>query len=439
MSPLGAKAPLLAPILTFWNRLRSVRVALYDQALVSGVNFGSNLLIARFIGISNFGLFGVVYSIIVTFNTLQMSAIVSPMMTIGAKMPKRLEARYYAAVIAHAVGYVLLTSALVGLITILIGAFSSRWPLENFAIAAVLANFAFQLQDFSRRYYFSRGRPQMALLIDALSYGSQILVLGLVLGLKIGHGPNAALDVIAGTSALAVVAACLRPGKLKLPGKMFGYVFKRHWRFARWLIATSGLRILPGYVYVGAAVFFLSPAALGGLRAAQKLMGLTHVLHQGLLNVVPREAARRLDQKGIRSMKSYLWKVFAMTGGGTVIVSVIAAIGAPFWLRLVYGQSYAQYALLLRLFALQYIFVSTTLPLVAGLNAMERTRGIFIGSVIQAGLMMALVAPMMSWLNVTGVVLMNIIISVAYFLALSVALWWALNRAKDTSTFRAAV
>lgn len=435
MSPLGAKAALPAPILKLWNRLKSVRVALYDQALISGVNFGSNLLIARFLGISDFGLFGVVYSIIVMFNTLQMSAIVSPMMTIGAKMPKPLEPRYYAAVISHAVGYGLLTSVLVGIITILIGAFSARWPLQHFAVAAVLANFAFQMQDFSRRYYFARGRPQMAFLIDGLSYGSQILVLGLVLGLKLGRGPNAALEVIAATSALSLVAACLRPGKLKSPGKMLRYVLKRHWRFARWLIGTSGLRILPGYVYVGAAVFFLSPAALGGLRAAQKLMGLTHILHQGLLNIVPREAARRLDQSGIRPMKSYLWKVFAMTGGGTIIVSVIAAIGAPFWLHLVYGKGYSQYALLLRLFALQYIFVSTTLPLVAGLNAMERTRGVFIGSAIQAGLMFVLVVPMMSWLNVTGVVLMNIIISVAYFIALFIALWWVLRSAKKASIY----
>ncbi len=423
----GLAKVLAARFFPLWNRLRSLRIALYDQSLISAVNFGGNLLIARFLGISNFGLFGMILSIIVIFNTLQMSAIVSPMMTIGAKIPARREPRYYAVVWIHSLLYALVTSVLVGGIIFLIGLLAPRWPLQRYALLAAVTNLAFQMQDFTRRYYFARRRPGMAFIVDLISYGGQLLALGLVLGLQIGRGVNAALAVIAATCAAALVVAWLSPGKLARPGIMHRYVLIRHWRFARWLVATSGFRILPSYVYVGAAVTFLGPAAMGGLRAAQKLMGLTHVLYQGLLNIVPREAARRYNQRGIPALRRYLWQVFGLTGGSTLGVSIIAAIGAPFWLHLVYGAEYTRYALLLQLFAVQYLFASTTLPLVAGLNALERSRGIFIGSLTQGALVILLVVPMMRWLGITGVVFMSLLISVVYFAMLGGALWWGMR------------
>lgn len=59
--------------------------ALLDQALVGGVNFLTFALLARALGVREFGVFALAWSAVLLAGNLQMSLIVSPMMSIGPK------------------------------------------------------------------------------------------------------------------------------------------------------------------------------------------------------------------------------------------------------------------------------------------------------------------------------------------------------------------
>ena len=59
--------------------------ALCDQALVSGANFATNVILARALGIREYGVFALSWMAVLFVASLQWAFIVSPMMSVGPK------------------------------------------------------------------------------------------------------------------------------------------------------------------------------------------------------------------------------------------------------------------------------------------------------------------------------------------------------------------
>ena len=75
-------------MLVLWNKIIS-RTSNYlvfmDQGLVSGVNFLMTLLLARFMGLENFGLFALGWMLVLFFSSVQIAFIISPLFTLYPK------------------------------------------------------------------------------------------------------------------------------------------------------------------------------------------------------------------------------------------------------------------------------------------------------------------------------------------------------------------
>ena len=62
------------------------------------------------------------------------------------------------------------------------------------------------------------------------------------------------------------------------------------------------------------------------LRAAQNLMGVTHMLFMGLAKIVPVRAARHFHEGGEKALSDYLKRVTLLGEAATRAVAAIAAI-----------------------------------------------------------------------------------------------------------------
>ena len=67
------------------TRYSQINWALTDQAMVSGVNFLTGIVLARYLGIEEFGRFTLAWMAVLLVNSLQSGLIVQPMMSIGPK------------------------------------------------------------------------------------------------------------------------------------------------------------------------------------------------------------------------------------------------------------------------------------------------------------------------------------------------------------------
>src|SRR5215469_10227207 len=77
--------------------------ALIDQALVSGTNFITNVILARALGLRDYGVFALAWMAVLFVNSLQWAFIVSPMMSVGPKQDPAERPHYYGAVLMQEV------------------------------------------------------------------------------------------------------------------------------------------------------------------------------------------------------------------------------------------------------------------------------------------------------------------------------------------------
>ncbi|HMD77936.1 MAG TPA: hypothetical protein VKG86_11245 [Terracidiphilus sp.] len=375
--------------------------ALSDQAVVSGTNFLTNVMLARFMGLREFGVFALAWMSVMFVNSLQYALIMAPMMSVGPKQEEKNRPSYFGAVVFQEL---VLVSFCFVLVFAALKVSSNYFPhadLQRLALPLAVSAFAYQMQDFIRRYFFATRQSRYALVDDALSYLTQLPILFLLH--RAGDLNSAtALWVMAGTSIFGMVAGWFWMEPIEFKWEWIRAISRRHWRISRWLGASALLQWTSGNLFVIAAPVYYGAAAAGVLRASQNLMGVTHVWFQGLDNVVPVETARRLREGGVHSMLAYTRSILLKWGGLTLLFATVMAVAPGFWLRLTYGSEMAQYGYILRLYALIYFLIFVGGPLRAGLLAMEFTVPIFWSYLAMTSFAIVFAFPMAKWLGLSG-------------------------------------
>jgi len=396
-----------------WERLRGSLLqkllgrevwALTDQAVVSATNFLTNVMLARFMGLREFGIFVLAWMSVLFVNSLQTALIVAPMMSIGPKQDEKDRPSYYGAVVFQELVLVSFCFVLVFVGLKTLSGYFQHADLQQLALPLAVSAFAYQMQDFVRRYFFSTRQSRHALANDALSYLTQLPLLFLLH--RAGRLNSAtALWVMAGTSIVGMIAGWFWIERIEFHWDWIKAITRRHWTLSRWLTGSALMVWTSSNIFVIAAPAYYGAAAAGALKASQNLMGVTHVWFQGLDNVVPVETARRLRQGGVDAMMSYTRSIILKWGGLTLLFAVILGATPGFWLRLMYGQQLVQYGYILRLYALLYVIVFLGGPLRAGLQALEFTVPIFWSYLTMTAFAFAFAVPMAKWLGLNGTML----------------------------------
>jgi O-antigen/teichoic acid export membrane protein len=378
--------------------------ALADQSIVSATNFLTNVILARFMGLREFGVFALAWMSVLFVNSIQYALIISPMMSVGPKQKKEDRPSYFGAVLFHELLLVSVCFAVVFIGLHFVGNHIRHVDVGYLALPLAVSAFAYQMQDFFRRYFFVTTRGRRALVDDGLSYLTQLPIL---FALHWLHRLNSvtALWSMAGTSLLGLVVACFWIEPVEVHWSRIKAVSSQHWKISRWLTPSAILQWTSGNLFVVAAPVYYGPAAAGVLKASQNLMGATHVWFQGLDNVVPAEAARRFHEGGVQRMLAYIRTILFKWGGLTLAFAIVMGIAPSLWLRLVYGPQMAQYGYVLRLYALLYVLIFVGAPLRAGLLALEYTAPIFWSYLAMTAFSVSLSFPMAKWLRLDGVMI----------------------------------
>jgi O-antigen/teichoic acid export membrane protein len=378
--------------------------ALADQSVVSATNFLTNVILARFMGLREFGVFALAWMSVLFVNSIQYALVISPMMSVGPKQKKEARPAYYGAVLFQELVLVSACFVLVFAGLRLVGDHIRHTDVGYLAVPLAVSAFAYQMQDFVRRYFFVTVQSRRALLNDALSYLTQLPIL---FALHWTHRLNSvsALWAMAGTSLLGFVVGWFWIEPVSFHWSRIKSASAQHWKIARWLTPSSVLQWTSGNLFVLAAPVYYGATAAGVLKASQNLMGATHVWFQGLDNVIPAEAARRLHEGGVRRMMAYVRSALFKWGGLTLAFAIVMGSAPSFWLHLVYGPQMAQYGYVLRLYALLYVLIYVGSPLRAGLLALEFTAPVFWSYLAMTIFSISLAIPMAKWLQLNGVMI----------------------------------
>jgi O-antigen/teichoic acid export membrane protein len=369
-----------------------------DQAIVSGSSFITNILVARSLGVSNYGKFSVIILIQLFLLSLQQAVSSGVYQVMFGSLEEKLKSAYtnglfhiqlflYAALIALCcVGYFFFSSSVNG--------------YETIFIPAIIGTLLFLLQDFLRKILLSKKEEWSALLIDAITNIVQIVLL-VVCALTGKLTLSIACWIIALTFIPSVIAGIIwiKPGSVSFANMQL--TFGIHKKQSHWMLMSALLQWFAGNFFVVAAGMWLGIAALGALRLAQYIFGLLNVLLQAIENYALPHASSL--QKSTDQFNGFLKNVFKKTFLMIAPVLLILSLFAKQILQFSGGTSYVEYSYVIHGLALVYVLILTGLPIRIALRVRLLNQNYFIGYLLASAFSMLTAKWLIREWHLTGV------------------------------------
>ena len=316
--------------------------ALLDQLLSSGTNFAAGIVIARTLGPAGYGSFALAFGAWLLVMGLVRALITQPYMVTDSGLP---EPEWKVAT-SNAAGAILVLGVAAGFLLVVAGIVVGLQSPTGSALATVgLFVPPLAIQDFWRFAAFSQRAYRKA----AANDGVWAVIQGV------------ALATFIGTDALTPATAIAAWGTGALAGAVYGgWQFRARPVFGRalrmwlrkiaalggWFALSSATYQIGSYGVVVLLGTSLGRAALGGLRSTMNLFAPAALVAMSGESVMLPTAVRMVREGRVADLRSTcimyslgLAACFAAAGGALLFFGPVAY-------RLVFGNEFAQYAIL---------------------------------------------------------------------------------------------
>ncbi|HVL23781.1 MAG TPA: oligosaccharide flippase family protein [Thermomicrobiales bacterium] len=327
-----------------------------DQALISAANFFFMVLLARQLGAADFGQFVLTYTVLMFTNSLQGALFTQPHNVLGATRHEERYRDYTTATTLTQTGFAIIMGLLIS--TVAIGALALGHDVGWSLLALAPTSITWQLHEFVRRILFTQSAATTVFALDVIAYGGQI-------GLLVVLWQTGWLSVTSALVAIGVASGCglvvglwrVRDHLGSVPtAQSVRATFHENWIFGRWLLGSAIAYWLSTQLYPILIAGFVGVAATGGLRAAQTLLGPTHILLKGLESIAPSDGARAYERDGATGLRRSLKRL--VVPGGIAMAAycgTVAFLAGPL-VQALLGDGYESFSWLVRVYALFYAF-----------------------------------------------------------------------------------
>jgi O-antigen/teichoic acid export membrane protein len=376
----------------------------FDQILLSVVNFLTLFLLARSVDPDVFGAFSLVYGAMLIANYGQLAFITQPHNVIAAALRDGEYRVYTRSLLGVQVVAVTVLAGVVGAVAVVAGAIASH---DTFLllVAVVPALPLWQLQEFVRRVLYTERRQAAAFGNDLLSYGGQGILVGALAATGRLTAP-AALYAAAVTSAAAFALGLAQIRRSFQRARVSRGPIVESFDFGKWLAASIATHWVAtqGYLYLAAAI--LDVAVTGALRAVQLVLAPLHVLMFSLSTMLPIRLSMVLayadEQVGARAFARNARLALRITLPLVVAYCVCVAVFADDIIHWAYGSRYASYGRVLSIFALYYLLLYLAQFASTLLTAQRRTDWLFLGNAAAALITVGAAWPLMHAFGAEG-------------------------------------
>lgn len=262
---------------------------LADQVVVSAAAFATNLLLAKALGLKQFGIFSLVgliqfFCLSVSMGiTTQIYQVVYP--TKNIEEQKKYTTNLFYILLVCLIGFLVLGGLFFA---------TTHFYFHEYKatiLVAIFSTLLFLLQDFIRKVLLTQLLFKKALIIDVITNIAQLVIL-LILWIMNLLTLNLAIVIVGATFIPSIILGLV----WVKPTKPVKHDLVQTWNEQKtktgWLLMSNLLQWGTGYFFVIAASWWVGAAALGALRLAQYIFGLLNVVLQAFENyVLPKASA----------------------------------------------------------------------------------------------------------------------------------------------------
>ena len=383
-----------------WGRRHSLDVqgfwAIADQGVVSLGNFLTTIILARSVSLQAYGVWTVIFGLILFLNVFHSSLITYPLSVLLASRDDADMGQLVVASLALTALLVLPQALVLIGVSYLIGG-------SALALWASVALLFWQLQETTRRALMARLTFRTTLFTDAISYLGQAGVIWL-LARNGKLSPEAGFAVIGLTCGVAAVVQVIFLPVRVTAGIHLQDWARSFWRTGHWVLGSNLVTNFSIQAVPWALFLFRAPADAAGFQAISNLVGVSHPIMLSLGSIVIPAAARAHAKDGLQAARRVALR--HATQGGLLLLPYVAAllIFPRQLLGLFYGSSSPYVALdsALRLLTVLYALHYVSLSLKFLLNALEKNRPHFVVESFASLLLAGLVVPLVLWFGLLG-------------------------------------
>jgi O-antigen/teichoic acid export membrane protein len=357
------------------------KFAALDQGVISLSNFAASILLVRWVSPTKVGAYVTGFLAIYFVRAIQNGLVIQPLNAEGAAKSDEDFKRYFSAAFVHQFILAVLSA---------VGAAVLGWILTirgNNILGPTIfvlwfAFFTWQLQEYFRRAFYTRGEVHKAFWIS-LAGNSLRLVLMIVLA-QVGE--------ISGLTGLTAIGWGAFLGVLVGAWFARGYftrqmdpplaLWLKNWRFGRWILGASLADWVVVDLYPILMAGLISFAATGVYQTLQNLVAPIHVLLRAMDTFVTPIMARTYDQQGTKKLSQNLKHIYLIAGVPVIGLLILVLIFTPQLLKLLSGNTYLPYADGIYVMALYYLFLYVNRPLQMAFRAIRQGRQIFIANIV---------------------------------------------------------
>lgn len=357
------------------------KFAALDQAVISLSNFAASILLARLVSPTELGAYVTGFLAIYFVRAVQNGLVIQPLNALGAVKSDEAFKGYFTGVFIHQMilaGLAAAGAALLGWVLTLRG----NNVLGPTIFVLWLAFFTWQIQEFFRRTFYTRGDVHNALWI---SLAANVLRLGLMILLaQLGDitGLTGLWAIGWGSALASVVGLWLTRGYFTRQMDPPWRLWLENWRFGRWILGASLADWVVVDLYPILMAGLISFAAAGVYQTLQNLVAPIHVLLRAMDTFVTPIMAKTYDQKGLGKFKRNLRDVYLIAGIPVIGLLVLVLIFTPQLLNLLKGDTYLPYADGILVMALYYFFIYLNRPLQMAFRAVRKGQQVFLANLL---------------------------------------------------------
>lgn len=346
-------------------------LAVVDQAVVSGASFATTIVLGRFCGAEQLGIYALGIALLVVLGVLQESLIVSPYSVFSNRRSRPPSSAYLGSVLGFQL--VVMTG---GALLLSAGA-AAAWLGSTTDSATALLALAlvapwYSLRNFVRRMLLARLRVGAMLALDLTVVSLQFC----------GFAYLLSVEMLSAVSALfAIGLACSIGG---VSWWLFTYdrfafarerIFpdvRRHWSLGRWICAGQLSDIGQRYILHWMLAALIGVAATGIYSAYVSILLVLNPLVMGAAGVLVPHAARAFRQQGKAAVRRAVWKVTALLAAIAGAVCVTAALLGESIVQRLFSAQYSGYGLVMFVLAASTWIGIVSIPAEQGLLALKR-------------------------------------------------------------------
>jgi O-antigen/teichoic acid export membrane protein len=403
-----------------WSRQSSW--GLLDQIVISVSNFAMTLVVARALGPEAFGVYSIIFMSLMLITSVQAAVICQPHNVRGATLE---DDAYRDLTASTAIAQVIFTAS-TGIVTAA-GAtvvVALGWASLDLVLACLLAMVAIQWHEFFRRVLYTENRLRTASALDTLGYGGQAFVVavlwlsGSLLSVSTCLFAMGSISAVAGTAGFLMVRGSLQ-------GRIRRDVMSENWRFGKWLGGAVGLNWLTTQTYLYLAAYFLGPAAVGTIRAADVVMRPAAIFFSFLDTTLPIKLRNVVREGPPAVLNTLVKRLSVLLTVPMVALCVALAFFGPLTMELLFGKGYAVHEFAPAMLAVYYCIFGLSRITASALRAREQTHSVFIATVGSA-----LATGLLGWALVRFAGVYGVLFGMVLAAAVSYAIQWWLYRSR---------